>query len=291
MQFENTKVYNFEGAFRGLRNPMNSWNKSDSYFGLTDIYNTDSLTDVIDSWIQYENIGRSERNLEPYGLDMVNSNEYYDKCDEYNEWLAIQGILASHDDICEVAFLGPNDLHLAQRLILAGSEHAKFTRQIFISVDITAPIYFFKEFDTYKVGTTANSTSTMHKLTSAPITREMFEWDKGDDLIIASGTAPHSDGWEFTFDDYIEDVVDICEKLRQKYLETNDKRYWRALIQYLPQSFLQTRTWTADYAVLRNIYKQRRSHRLKEWHEFCNWIKTLPYAEDLIILEDTDETY
>lgn len=145
--------------------------------------------------------------------------------------------------------------------------------------------------DTYKVGTTANSTSTMHKLTSAPITREMFEWDRGDDLIVASGTAPHSDGWEFTFDDYIEDAVDICEKLRQKYLETNDKRYWRALIQYLPQSFLQTRTWTADYAVLRNIYKQRHNHRLIEWHEFCNWIKTLPYAEDLIILEDTDETY
>ena len=291
MQFENTKVYNFEGAFRGLRNPMNSWDRSDSYFGLTDIFNGDALTDVIDAWIDYENIGRSERNLEPYGLDMVNSNEYYNKCDEYDEWLATQGILAYYDDIHEVAFLGPNDLHLAQRLILAGSEHAKFMRQIFISVDITAPIYFFKEFDTYKVGTTANSTSTMHKLTSAPITREMFEWDKGDDLIIDSGTAPHSDGWEFTFNDYIEDVVDICEKLRQKYLETNDKRYWRALIQYLPQSFLQTRTWTADYAVLRNIYKQRHSHRLIEWHEFCDWIKSLPYAEDLIILEDTDETY
>lgn len=291
MQFENTKVYNFEGAFRGLRNPMNSWDRSDSYFGLTDIFNGDALTDVIDAWIDYENIGRSERNLEPYSLDMVNSNKYYDKCDEYNEWLSIQGILNSHDDIYEVAFLGPNDLHLAQRLILAGSEHAKFTRQIFVSVDITAPIYFIKEFDTYKVGTTANSTSTMHKLTSAPITREMFEWDKGDDLIIDSGTAPHSDGWELTFDDYIEDAVDICEKLRQKYLETNDKRYWRALIQYLPQSFLQTRTWTADYTVLRNIYKQRHNHRLIEWHEFCNWIKTLPYAEDLIILEDTDETY
>ena len=83
MQFENTKVYNFEGAFRGLRNPMNSWDRSDSYFGLTDIFNGDALTDVIDAWIDYENIGRSERNLEPYGLDMVNSNEYYDKCDEY----------------------------------------------------------------------------------------------------------------------------------------------------------------------------------------------------------------
>lgn len=291
MQFENTKVYNFEGAFRGLRNPMNSWDRSDSYFGLADIYNTDPLTDVIDFWIDYENIGRSERNLEPYSHDMTYYNEYYDKCEEYEKWLVNQGVLASYDDICEIVFLGPSDLHLAQKLILAGSEHAKFMRQIFVSVDITAPIYFFKEFDTYKVGTTANSTSTMHKLTSAPITREMFEWDKGDDLIIDSGTAPHSDGWEFTFDDYIEDTVDICEKLRKKYLETNDKRYWRALIQYLPQSFLQTRTWTADYAVLRNIYKQRCSHRLKEWHEFCDWIKSLPYAGDLIILEDTYETH
>ena len=143
--------------------------------------------------------------------------------------------------------------------------------------------------DTYKVGTTANSTYTMHKLTSAPITKEMFAWDKGDDLIVASGTAPHSDGWEFTFDDFIEDIVDICEKLRQKYLETNDKRYWRALIQYLPQSFLQTRTWTTNYAVLRNIYFQRRNHRLKEWHEFCDWVESLPYGKELIILGDKND--
>ena len=142
MQFENTKVYNFEGAFRGLRNPMNSWDRSDSYFGLTDIYNTDSLTNVIDSWIDYENIGRLERNLEPYNQDMMRYDEYYNKYDEYSEWLATQGILAFYDDIHEVAFLGPGDLHLAQRLIVAGNEHAKFMRQIFISVDITAPIYW-----------------------------------------------------------------------------------------------------------------------------------------------------
>ena len=142
MQFENTKIFNFEGAFRGMRNPMNSWDRSDSHFGLADIFNSDVLTDVIDAWIDYENIGRSEYNLEPYNIDMTYDYEYYNKCDEYNEWLSTEGILSYYNDTFEVAFLGPGDLHLAQRLIIAGDEHAKFMRQIFISVDITAPIYW-----------------------------------------------------------------------------------------------------------------------------------------------------
>ena len=139
MQFSNTKVYNFEGAFDGMRNPMNSWDKSDSYFGITDIYDTDALTDVVESWIEYENIGRSERNLELYGHDMEYYNEYYDKLDEYENWLINQGVLYHSDNyegLYEVAFLGPDDLHLAQRLVLAGDEHAKFMRQIFVSINI-----------------------------------------------------------------------------------------------------------------------------------------------------------
>lgn len=289
MQFNNTEVFNFEGAFRGMRNPMNSWDKSDSFFGMIDLrYPQDMREEVVDAWVTQELV-RKGKEIEPY------DQEWEELFDAYDMWLWDTGVLKwdrwFKNDMALVAHLGPNDLGLAQKLVLAGSEHAKFMRQIFVSVDITAPIYFWKEMDTYKVGTTANSTSTMHKLISVPITKEMFAWDKGDDLIVASGTAPHSDGWEFTFDDYIEDVVDTCEKLRQKYLETNDKRYWRALIQYLPQSFLQTRTWTANYAVLRNIYFQRRNHRLKEWHEFCDWIKTLPYGGELITLEDINETY
>lgn len=224
MKFELTNIYNFEGAFRGLRNPLNSWNKSDS---------------------RWEN------------------NKY---------------------------IIGPNDLDLAQRLINGGPEHAKFLRQIFVSVDITAPLYWWKEADTYKVGTTANSTSTMHKLTSKPITKEMFEWDNGDNLVVMSGKIPHGDNWERVFTEYQEDIMIMCENLRQRYIETKNKAYWRALVQILPNAYLQTRTWTANYAILRNIYFQRKDHKLQEWHQFCDWIKTLPYSKELITLGDENES-
>ena len=223
MEFKNTEVFNFEGAFRGLRNPLNSWNKSDS---------------------RWEN------------------NKY---------------------------IIGPNDLNLAQRLIKSGPEHAKFLRQIFVSVDITAPLYWWKEADTYKIGTTANSTSTMHKLTSKPITKEMFEWDNGDNLVVMSRKTIDGDNWEQVFTEYQEDIMMMCENLRQRYIETKNKAFWRALVQILPQSWLQTRTWTANYAVLRNIYFQRKNHKLKEWHQFCDWIKTLPYSKELITLGDENE--
>lgn len=129
----------------------------------------------------------------------------------------------------------------------------------------------------------------MHKLASNPITKKMFEWDDGKNLTILSGTVTHGDDWERTFEDYKEDIVQMCENLRQKYLETKDKSYWRALVQILPQSWLQTRTWTTNYAVLRNIYFQRRNHKLKEWHQFCDWVKTLPYGKELITLGDKNE--
>lgn len=285
MQFSNTEVYNFENAFMGMRNPMNSWDRSDSYFGLVALYDDDALTDVCDAWIEYENIGRRERGAEEYSHDMKYYDEFYDILEKYERWLTTEGILRAdkYNEIYDVAFLGPDDLHLAQRLVLTGNEHAKFMRQIFVSVDITAPLLWWKEFDTYKVGTVANSTSTMHKLSSIPITREMFEFD-GLDLIVASGTAPHSDGWEYRFEDYVEDIVTMCETLRLKFLETGDSMYWRALVQILPSAYLQKRTVTMSYANLRNIYFQRKNHKLHEWHDFCDWIKTLPYSKELIAI-------
>ena len=286
MQFKNTEVYNFEGAFRGLRNPMNSWDRSDSFFGLTNIYMTDSLTDVCDAWIDHENIIRRERGAEEYSDNMENYNEYYDILEKYENWLIDQGVLNKdkYEEIYDVAFLGPNDLGLAQKLILAGNEHAKFTRQIFVSVDISAPLYWWKEFDTYKVGTVANSTSTMHKLSSIPITKEMFEFDdNADDLVVSQGKSVSGE-WEYVFGDYIEDIVDMCENLRLKFKETGDAAYWRALVQILPNAYIQTRTVTMSYANLRNIYFQRKNHKLKEWSFFCDWIKTLPYSGELITI-------
>lgn len=286
MLFENTNTYNFEGAFHGMRNPMNSWDRSDSCFGIIDIYDTDALTDVCDAWIEFENVGRRERGAEEYSDNMEDYNEYYEVFDNYYNWLCDNGILSANDNydgLYNAAFLGPEDLHLAQRLILAGDEHAKFMRQIFVSVDITAPLLYWKQFDTYKVGTVANSTSTMHKLSANPITLDSFDFD-GLDLIVAKGTAPHSDGWELCFEDYADDIVTMCETLRLKFLETGDSAYWRALIQILPSAYLQKRTVTMSYANLRNIYFQRKGHKLQEWLDFCEWIKTLPYAKELITI-------
>ena len=161
--------------------------------------------------------------------------------------------------------IGPNDMDLCQRLISAGPEHRKFLRQISVAVTITAPLYWWKEYDTYKVGTVANSSSTMHKLASTPITLECFETDD--------------------FNSEIEDpaaIIDQCEYYRQKYLETKDKRYWKALVRWLPNGWLQTRTLSLNYENLRSMYFQRKSHKLTEWHQFCGWILTLPYAKELI---------
>ena len=174
------------------------------------------------------------------------------------------------DSVC----LGENDLNLAQRLIAAGTPHDKFMRQIFVSVDITAPLYWFKEADTYKVGTTANSTSSMHRIASTPITLDCFETDDFDNNIIEQLNDPYLI--------QIQGIIGFLETLRQKYLETKDIRYWKELIRWLPESWLQTRTWTADYEVLRNIYFQRQCHKLTEWHSFCKWVESLPYAKELI---------
>ena len=221
MKFENTEVWGFEHAIRGMRNPLESWNKSDSHYDIEEV--------MVDEEVVLER-------------------------DKY--------------------IIGSNDLQLAQTLIRSGSEHRKFLRQIFVAVDITAPLYFFKELDTYKVGTVANSTSTMHKLASTPITIDCFEMGDFTPLID-----------NFKIDLSWRTVVSYLEQLRQKYNETKDKRYWKELIRLLPESWLQKRTITMNYENILNMYRQRKNHKLTEWSKsFCDWVKTLPYAEELICL-------
>ena len=264
MKFENTKVMNFEGAFKGLRNPLNSWDKSDSQFGIAPKDQVITIAGKV-------------------AANMFSQKEKVDEAIEYSDKLVKNGIqLFNNDDAdCyEYNLLGPTDLDLAHRMIKAGSSDRKFLRQIFVSVDITAPLFWLKEFDTYKVGTVANSTSTMHKLATTPITIDCFETDDMDKEWLSET------GIEATAYTWVEDIIDFCETLRLKYLETRDVRYWKELIRWLPESWLQTRTWTANYEILRNIYIQRRNHKLSEWHSFCDWIKDcLPYAEDLILYD------
>lgn len=183
-----------------------------------------------------------------------------------NSW----GRMDSSYDENHAYVLGPNDLDLAKRLRKAGSDHRKFIRQIFVSVDITAPLYWWKEYDTYKVATVANSTSTMHKIHNKPFERADFSCDHMTDGTLA----------------FMDTVIERLEKIRLEYIETKDKAQWYDLIQLLPSSYNQMRTCTMNYETLVNIYFARQHHKLTEWHEFCDWIKTLPYAQELIICED-----
>lgn len=234
MRFENTRVYNFDGALRGMRNPKESWARSDSHW-------------------------------EFYGDD--------DVCDEI-EYM-----------------IGENDLELAQTLIRAGSEHRKFMRQIIVSVDITAPIFWWKEFDTYKVGTVANSTSTMHKIQSKPITKDLFELSDYHPELDMIDDVPLG----VRIDNFINDL----EQLRQLYLMTKEevlkKKYWKELVRWLPCGWLQTRTVTMSYENLLAMCSkgQRRFHKLTEWSgknmvSFIGWARTLPYAQELIFIDELD---
>lgn len=166
--------------------------------------------------------------------------------------------------------LGENDLGLAKRLARAGSDHRKYLRQIFISVDVTAPMYWWKEYDTYKVATVANSTSTMHKIHSKEFSRDDFSLDKLDEYSMA----------------FFDTIIAKLEELRLKYTETKDKQYWYDIIQLLPSSYNQMRTCSLNYETLINIYYARKGHKLDEWHTFCDFINTLPYAKDLIMIKD-----
>lgn len=210
MKFEKTEVWGFEHAIRGMRNPLESWKKSDSF--------------------------------------IKSPHNYY--------------------------VIGPNDMKLMKNLISAGPEHRKFLRQIFISVDITAPLYWWKEFDTYKVGTVANSCSTMHKLKDTPITVDCFEMSGHEDItMVLNAVVKTHDFWYW--------LIDALEYLRQKYLETKDKKYWYELIRMLPESWLQKRTVTMSYENVANIYSQRMNHKLTEWSkDFIQWADNLPYFKE-----------
>ena len=168
--------------------------------------------------------------------------------------------------------LGENDLALARKLCRAGSDHRKFVRQILVSVDITAPLYWWKEFDTYKVATVANSTSTMHMIHAKPFELADFSVDKLSDGALAA----------------FRTYMDYMEATRRRFVETKDKRDWYDLIQLLPSSYNQLRTVTMNYETLINIYYARRAHKLDEWHVFCDWIRTLPYADDLICCREEE---
>lgn len=211
LKIEHTEIIGWEAAIRGMRNPMNSWEKSDSEH-------------------------------------------------KYESWHDISG---GYFDI------GPNDLNLMTRLRNAGTDHRKFMRMITIYLDITAPLYWWKEFDTYKVGTVANSCSTMHKITA----KEFDVNDFSHEHLIED----HSGEVEGI--EYLDFVIGGLNKYRKRYLETNDKKYWWQMIQLLPSSYNQKRTVMLNYEVLANIYKSRKNHKLDEWHTFCDWIETLPYSD------------
>jgi hypothetical protein len=193
-----------ENAIRGARNPMNSWDRMDSYYN--------------------------------------DKGEYV---------------------------LGENDLALASKLAVAGSDHRKFLRQIIVSMDITAPLYWWKEFDTYKVGTVANSTSTMHKIQAKEFSREDFSCDRLTDDALS----------------VLDSVIEYLEGERVKFVETKERAHWHNMIQLLPSSYNQMRTVSMNYEVLINIYYARKSHKLAEWHTFCDEIAKLPYAEKLIFVK------
>ena len=178
-----------------------------------------------------------------------------------NSWARMD----SYTDEKGVFHFGENDLSLARRLCAAGSDHRKFIRQIFVSVDITAPIYWWKEYDTYKVGTVANSTSTMHKIHSKPFERADFSMDH---MVPEAETQ-------------MDQMIDCLEQIRLKYMETKDKALWYSMIQLLPESYHQMRTCTMSYENAIAMYRARHGHKLQEWHTFCNWVCELPYFQEL----------
>ena len=231
IKLEKTDVYGWEAAIRGMRNPMNSWKKSDSFmckesdkkcvFGCR-------FSDDLSTCPVYDN------------------NDYF--------------------------VIGRNDFKLMMSLAKAGPDHRKFMRFITVTVDITAPLYWWKEFDTYKVGTVANSCSTMHKIAEKEFTPDDFSHEH----LISDEPVPYS---AISPKQFLMDLIKTLNGCREMYLNTNDKKWWWQMIQLLPTSYNQKRTVHLNYEVLKNIYFARKSHKLDEWHDFCHWIEKLPYSE------------
>ena len=250
LKIENTEVMGWEHAIRGMRNPLESWEKSDSFWN-------------------------------------------YRSCEECN------GNASCIDDF----HVGPNDLDLMTRLRNAGTDHRKFMRMLVVYVDITGPLYWWKEFDTYKIGTVANSCSTMHKIAAREFTLEDFSHEhligspiprfkqmfSVTEFNAENGNKSYSFAMGSTPIDFMNCIVEVLNTYRNLYLRTKDKKYWWQMIQLLPSSYNQRRTVMLNYEVLANIYKSRRNHKLDEWHTFCDWIERLPYSE-LIVGERSDGT-
>lgn len=227
IKIENTDINGFEAAIRGMRNPMNSWDNSDSDYKL-----------------EYDETGT-------------------------DAWFFT---------------IGENDLKLMKQLVSAGSDHSKFMRMITVTCDITAPMYWWKEMDTYKVGTVRNSCSTMHTIHKKKFEIDDFSHEYISDNILETTGLGHVTNNLLVF----ETTINALNFLRKRYVETNDKRYWYQIIQILPSSYNQRATWQSNYAVLRNIYHARKNHKLDEWREFCAWVESLPYFE-LITYNKGDE--
>ena len=233
IKVENIDVWGFEHAIRGMRNPMNSWDKSDSYICTKELGCGIPGTVTACQFIQY----------------------CYQSCN-------------SGDFV-----IGPNDLDLMRRLYDAGTEHRKYLRQIFVSMDITAPLYWWKEFDTYKVGTVSNSCSTMHKIAAKEFDINDFSHDYLEEL--------KDDDYNYAWQDWI-DRIRCLNYFRDKYNTTKDKRYWRMMIEKLPSSYNQKRTITMNYENVITIIKQRSGHKLDEWNELINIFISLHYIKDII---------
>lgn len=273
MQFDNTRTFNWEGAFHGMRAPLESWAKSDSMFGLAPMESTYDL-EMLNTWRDKEY---------PDGFNTEQERTAYNA--EKISWIDNNGILRCDNNCMEFAFLGPADLDLAQRLIKAGPEHRKFLRQIFVSAYISLPLSIWKQLDTYKIGTVTNSTSTMHKIQSKTLTRESFEieqipYEEQEEMEQRDGIYCAGE-----LSDLFDETIQTCEDLRRAFNQTKDKRYWRKLIELLPESYLQAREYTLNYEVLRSIVHQRKGHKLGEWQKFIHWVHTLPYAKELIFYD------
>ena len=241
LKIENFEVLGWEHAIRGMRNPMNSWEKSDSIF--------------------------------------VEDGEYHDICGNSGPY---NGTVTDTETFFE---MGEKDFDLMKNLRNAGTDHRKFMRMITVYLDITAPLYWWKEFDTYKVGAVANSCSTMHKIHSKEFTIDDFSCEhllEQKDVNVPDDSCCNWN-WEgcgiITPINILEETIDMLNKAREMFLETNDKKYWWQMIQLLPTSYNQKRTVMLNYEVLANIYKSRRNHKLDEGHTFCDWIEELPYSE------------
>lgn len=255
LKIENTEVLGWEHAIRGMRNPMNSWEKSDSDY-------RPILCKRCDNCISYQ-------------------LKHWDDCDDCE--------VATECDSHDGFIVGPNDYSLMVKLRNAGTDHRKFMRMITVYLDITAPLYWWKEFDTYKVGTVANSCSTMHKIHAKEFTRDDFSHEHLFDSM--EGDV------EFLPSEILDNTITCLNMCRERYLSAlktesetgfSAKDIWWQMIQLLPTSYNQKRTVMLNYEVLANIYKSRKNHKLDEWHTFCDWLKSLPYSE-LITGEFTDD--